>query len=47
MSEVTVTFKLEADDPEDRTGVTEETYNEVTEALMSLGGYDYEFELED
>jgi hypothetical protein len=41
---VQVTFLIEADDPEDRTGLTEETYVLVTDAVMSVGGEDPKFE---
>ena len=38
--EITVTFTIEADDPKHDTGVTEETYIKISDAVMTLGGYD-------
>lgn len=43
MSRVIVTFELDSDDPEHSTGVTQETYERVTAAIMGVGGEDIDF----
>lgn len=44
---VKVTFTIEADDPEHSTGVTTETYDMISEAVMEVGGEDLDFTKED
>jgi hypothetical protein len=44
---VTVTFKIEADDPEHSTGVSGETFDEITDAIMQLGGEDIRFNVDE
>ena len=46
MARVRVSFYIEADDPEHPAGVTEETFNEVENAVMALGGEDTEYDLD-
>lgn len=41
---VKVTFTIEADDPDHSTGVTNERYDEIIDAVMQLGGEDLDFE---
>lgn len=43
---VKVSFYVEADEPEHDTGVTNDTYDEITNAVMTLGGEDVDFEKE-
>lgn len=44
MLRVKVSFYIEADDPDHILGVTEETYDEISEAVMQLGGAEVDFE---
>lgn len=45
MSHVIVTFHLEADDPSHETGVTNDTFERVSERIADIGGTDIDFEL--
>ncbi len=44
MSRVQVTFYVEQDDPDHVLGVTEETYDLITESIMEVGGEDINFQ---
>lgn len=46
MSVVRVTFLLEGDDDEDRTGLSEDQFIELNEQISAIGGYDLETERE-
>lgn len=46
MAEVTVSFKIEGDDPGDRLGISEEKFIEIEDTVAQLGGYDTEYEKE-
>lgn len=47
MPRVKVTFFIEADDPDHSTGVTNDTFEQVNDAILNVGGEDIEFEKED
>ena len=48
MSKVRVSFTVEADDPDHSTGLTEERYTEIVDAVAELGADDApEFDKED
>jgi len=44
MTYVKVTFRIEADDPDHSTGLTEESFEQITDAVGELGGENVEFE---
>lgn len=44
MAQVTVTFTMEGDGPDHESGVTEDTYNKVVEAVMQVGGEDVDIQ---
>lgn len=44
MSYVKVTFKTEVTDENHEIGLTEQDFEELTNEVASLGGYDVEFE---
>ena len=44
MTAVRVSFTIEADDPDHSTGVTNDTYEAVSQGVAELGGEDIEFE---
>lgn len=45
MSHVIVTFHLDADDPEHETGITDETFEMISNRIAEVGGYNLDFEL--
>lgn len=49
MSEVTVTFKYEPEEPDegDSTGMSNDEYERLTDQIMVLGGHDVEIEKEE
>lgn len=47
MARVKVTFIIEGDDPAHATGVSGDQYDEITDAIMQVGGSDIQFEPED
>lgn len=42
-----VTFRIEADDPAHESGVTSETFDEISDGIAQLGGDNVEFRLMD
>lgn len=44
MSEVRVTFLIEGDDDDDRTGVSEDQFIELSDQIAAIGGYDLDIE---
>ena len=43
MAEVTVTFTVDGDEEQHPLGVSEEYYEQITDAIMSVGGESPEF----
>lgn len=43
MSRTIVTFEIEGDDPEHPTGVTQDTFDLVVDAIAAVGGEDIDF----
>jgi hypothetical protein len=46
MTKVAVTFDIEGDEPEHSSGLSGEQYDEITQAIMELGGQDIRFNVE-